>query len=194
MRKSRQNRTQNQKQGIWIFLVVLLVCFVISAGGSYLYFRDRFAFESEFIADIESQRARVQKQNQGGDTQRLYISEGDNEQARQDTLSRKDAVLVTAEDFIREYLSPYQVGLHDLYLDRDGVIYIDFNSSAKKNLGGDVAGELQIIAGLYKGIKSVVPGLSAMKILIEGKEADSIGGHIDISRPIREIFVNSVEQ
>lgn len=194
MRKSGQNRAENQKRGIWIFLLALALCFAVSAAGSYLYFRDRFAFESEFIADIESRRVKAENQKQGVDMRRLYTADGDEEQIKEDALPRKDAVLVTAEDVIRKYLSPYQAGLHDLYLDRDGVIYIDFSSSVKQNLGGDVAGELQIFAGLFRGIKSAVPGLSAIKILIEGKEADSIGGHIDISMPVGEIIVNSVEQ
>ena len=39
---------------------------------------------------------------------------------------------------------------------------------------------------LFNGIRTSVPGLTAMKILIEGKEVQNLGGHIDISKPIGE--------
>jgi hypothetical protein len=49
-----------------------------------------------------------------------------------------------------------------------------------------------VIARLYKGIKFKVPGFTALKILINGKETESFGGHIDISRPIGEEIAESI--
>jgi hypothetical protein len=77
-------------------------------------------------------------------------------------------------------------------MDKDGIIYIDFGDELKKNFRGDALEELNIIGGLYKGIKSAVPGFNALKILIEGRETESFGGHIDISRPIGEEIAESI--
>src|SRR4030067_927970 len=40
--------------------------------------------------------------------------------------------------------------------------------------------------GLYKSIKEKVPDFKSLRILINGKEAESFGGHIDISGPMGE--------
>ena len=108
------------------------------------------------------------------------------------TVLRKDRLLVITEDIIREHMSPYGVRLIDLYLDKEGVIYIDFSSEIRKNFKGDVSEELGIIAGLYKGIKSNIPGLTAIKILIESREAETLGGHIDISKPMGEEIARDI--
>lgn len=101
-------------------------------------------------------------------------------------MSRKDRMLVLAEDTIKKMVEENDVKLLDLYLDRNGVIYMDFSDELKKNYDMDIAQELTFLAALFNGIRSSVPGLTAMKILIEGREVDSLGGHIDISIPIGE--------
>jgi hypothetical protein len=51
---------------------------------------------------------------------------------------------------------------------------------------------LSIFAEMYKRIEPVVPGFTALKILVEGHEAETIGGHIDISRPLGKEIADSV--
>ena len=115
---------------------------------------------------------------------RLYGDSGRKQDDQDSAVLRKDTLLVVAEDIIRKYVKPYSVRLLDLYMDKEGVIYIDFGGELIKNFKGDALEELRIIAGLYRGIKSTVPGFTALKILIEGRETESFGGHIDISKPI----------
>jgi len=175
------------------FVLLLITAFVISIGASFFYLKDKFAFESPFISGGDLQGREMGDENAGEPEMRLYKPKERDLPVRGGTVLRKDTLLVMVEDFIRMRVEPYRVNLLDLYLDREGVIYIDFGSEIKKNFMGDASEELNILAGLYKGIKETVPGLTAMKILIEGKEDKSFGGHIDISRPIGEEVTYNVQ-
>lgn len=173
------------------FLLLLVVSFAVSTGTGFFYFRNKFAFDSSFIADIEARHEKKVNEGPKKGPGRLY--EGVRQEEIQDnTVFRQDAHLVRAEDIIRKYFEPYKVRLLDLYLDNEGVIYIDLGDEIKRNFSGGAVEELKLIAGLYSSIKPVVPGFSALKILIEGSEAESFGGHIDISKPIGEEIAESI--
>ena len=190
-RKKRGKKAQNRESS-WLFIITLIISFSISMGASYFYFKDKFSFESSFIAEIESRKANAIDKDRGNDIQRLYETRGSDQLIQGSMIFRKDTLLVTAEDFIRQHLSSYSATLLDLYLDQEGIIYIDFGSEIKKNFRGDAYGEMNVLAGLFKGMKNIVPGLSAIKILIEGKEAETFGGHIDISKPLGEEIAYSI--
>lgn len=169
-----------------LFLFVLVVSFAFSAGSSYFLLKDEFAFDSAFLADIEARKDKEGLMGQGRDARRLYGAGKQESDTEDSVVLRQDTLLVVTEDIIRNYVKSYKVRLLDLYMDKEGVIYIDFGDEFKKNFHGDAFEEVKMIAGLYSSIKSTIPGFNALKILIEGREADSIGGHIDISRPIGE--------
>ncbi len=191
MKKSRPSRKKHAPSKTWLFLCALGISFALSTGAGFYYFKDRFAFESEFIADIEARQVREGSHARQTESRRLYGS-GKPELDSEDSVDlRQDTLLVIAEDIIRKYIEEYKVRLLDLYLDKEGVLYIDVGDEIKRNFEGDVMGEIKIISSLYSGIKSIIPGLSALKILIEGSEAESFGGHIDISRPIGEEIAES---
>lgn len=180
----RARRTRKTKSYFWHYLLVTALVFITSTTASYLYFKPRLAFKVPFIENIESQQLGT-KSNEGEENfLRLYKSrrEGlfDNDELRRGTL------LVTAEDIIREYMEPRGVKLLDLYMDKYGTIYADFSSELRKNFNGDAFDEYQIIADLYKRMRINAPNFNSLKILINGKEVESFGGHIDISKPIGE--------
>ncbi len=181
--KKGKKKTKNRR---WPIVMVLLCVYLFSAGASYIFLKDKFAFESTFITEIEARLALNENKKKLKQTGRLYESSGSVPAVKSGTVPRKDRMLVIAEDTIRKLVEKYDVKLLDLYLDTDGVIYMDFSDELKKNYHMDISQELNFLTGLFNGVRSINPGLTAMKILIEGKEADSLGGHIDISKPIGE--------
>ncbi len=170
----------------WPFIMVLLCAYALSSGASYFFLKDKFAFESSFITEIETRQALNEHRKKTRETGRLYGANGSIPAVKSGTVPRKDRILVIAEDTIKKMVAKYDARLLDLYLDRNGVIYMDFSDELKKNYHMDISEELNFLAALFNGIRSNVPGLTAMKILIEGREIDSLGGHIDISKPIGE--------
>ena len=186
MKKSKPIRKMPEKNRLIPFLFIVTISFAISTSLSYYLLKDKFSFDSDFIAGIEARQEKEEKRMQKKASRRLYGSDKQEYETEDAVVLRKDTLLIVAEDIIKKYVKPYKVRLLDLYLDKEGVIYIDFGDEIKRNFNGDAAEEIQIIAGLFSGIKSTIPGFKALKILIGGREAESFGGHIDISKPIGE--------
>ena len=181
--KKGNSKTKNRR---WPIVIVLLFVYILSAGVSYFLLKDEFAFESTFITEIQTRQALSESKKKPEQTCILYETSESVPAVKSGTVPRKDRMLVIAEDTIRKMVEEYDVKLLDLYLDRDGLIYMDFSDELKKNYHMDISQELTFLAGLFNNLRLSIPGLTAMKILIDGKEIDSLGGHIDISKPIGE--------
>jgi hypothetical protein len=184
-KKKRYNKTNR------VFLIILIAAFAVSMGISYFYFKGRFEFDSSFIEELVSRQAKTERKEQKDNGLRLYEPENIISENSDDTALRKDASLAAAEDITGKYLKAYDTKLLDLYIDKEDIVYVDIGNELKKNFRGGASEELNIIAGLYKGIEQAVPGFKALKILIEGHEAETLAGHISISEPIgKEIAEN----
>ena len=192
MKRSRPNKKKRKRMSSWLFVFILILIYTGTMGVSYLYFEDKFAFESTYIAEIGLVHGDTPSDEQNGDPSRLYEGQESAPFIRSGTVFRKDALLFVVEDIINKSMMRYNVKLRDLYMDREGIVYIDFGGGLNKNFKGDATEELHLIAGLYKGIKFKIPGFTALKILVNGKETESFGGHIDISRPIGEEIAQSI--
>jgi hypothetical protein len=169
--------------------MALIITFAVSAAASYFLLKGKFSFDSSFMSELESRQASVVHKEQKKDTPRLYEHQAAESGPGE---GGKGEISASAEDAVRKYLQTYKVRLLDLYIDGEGIVYVDIGDELKKNFKGDAAEELSIFAELYKRIEPVVPGFTALRILIEGHEAETIGGHIDISKPLgKEIADNT---
>ena len=182
--KTIKRKKRKKKGGPWLFIFFLVVLFSVSLAGSYIYFKPIFVFDSSFIDDIGEGRSRILKKEKKAPG-RLYGSNVDDETTWYNAEHRKDSAIISVENMIRNYLESYSTSLLDLYMDKEGVIYIDIGKEIQKNFKGDAFEEYNVIARLCSNIKANMPDFTALKIIIDGKEAESLGGHIDISRPIR---------
>jgi len=177
------------KKGSKKFLFVMLLFFLISAGTSYIYFKPMLSSKSSVATYSSAGRPLEKPKDIKEGHQRLYKSDGEDASTEEASGFNSDPELAAAENSIKKYLEPYNTALLDLYMDSEGIIYLDLGGELKRNFKGDASDELNIIAGLYKSIEEAVPSFRALKILIEGKEAETLGGHIDISMPVgREIL------
>lgn len=73
-----------------------------------------------------------------------------------------------------------------IYNGSDGILYIDLSGEFKGNFQGDVMAESLVLRGLYETVISTDPNIKDIKLLIEGKEIDSLGGHLSLLYPIGE--------
>ncbi|MBI4843456.1 MAG: hypothetical protein HY809_03930 [Nitrospirae bacterium] len=183
MKSSRQKRKVRKKGNPWSFILLAAAVFVTASLASYIYLKPKFTFESAFISEIHSRNKSLSEDEEKMPSPELY---GNSSGASSEEGFREDAALAAAGSVITEFMRTYEVELLDLYMDRSGVIYIDLSAGLVRNFQGDVFKEFNVISGLYGKIKESVPGFTAMKILIQGKEAESLAGHIDISRPVGE--------
>ncbi|MBW2107941.1 MAG: GerMN domain-containing protein [Deltaproteobacteria bacterium] len=80
---------------------------------------------------------------------------------------------------------PAETELLALYVDENGVGYVDFNKAVRDNHPGGSLTELLSIYSVVNSLCLNMPEIQAVKILIEGRDAQTLAGHIDIRYPLR---------
>lgn len=81
---------------------------------------------------------------------------------------------------------PPQAKALGVYFGSDGILYVDLSNEFRANFQGDALSEFLLLRGLYESLLSNIPGMKDVKIFIDGKEADSIGGHLRADVPLGE--------
>ncbi|HEB75834.1 MAG TPA: hypothetical protein ENJ04_05745 [Nitrospirae bacterium] len=107
----------------------------------------------------------------------------------------------TAEILINEYLDvsgkagsgilPEGTRVDNIFISSDGVVYLDFNREFSRNFQGDVLDEYMLLKSIFNTILGNLDVRDVM-ILINGKEAETIGGHLLINRPLKEIVTQEM--
>lgn len=110
-------------------------------------------------------------------------------------VKRMGSVTVSAEEIVEEFLKgplhreksevPHGAKVLGLYFGTDGILYVDLSDEFRRNFHGDALSEFLLLKGLYESIISNVAGIDDVKILIEGKEMESIGGHLFALYPLK---------
>ncbi|MCK4486734.1 MAG: GerMN domain-containing protein [Desulfobacterales bacterium] len=78
---------------------------------------------------------------------------------------------------------PAKTRLLALYVAEDGIAYVDFDKAiSDKHPGGSLC-EMFTIFSIVNTLALNIPEIEAVKILIEGREAKTLAGHIDIRFP-----------
>ena len=81
--------------------------------------------------------------------------------------------------------SPHPLGpgseIRDVYLIDPGLAVIDLNAAfADGHRSGVLVEELSVVS-LVQTLSANIPGITRVKILVEGKERDTLAGHADLS-------------
>lgn len=104
-----------------------------------------------------------------------------------------------AGTLIREYLKYLQGELGKtkilgIYKSQENLLYIDFSSDFKRGFSGNASDEYNLLKSLYQTIRENIPEIKDVKILIEGKEVDSIGGHFNTLYSLEQILEKGVQE
>lgn len=116
--------------------------------------------------------------------------------AEERTLVQQDGVVERVRDIVYaliegpegdEYLPtvPAETRLLALYVTEDGIGYVDFDRAISEKHPGGSLSELFTIFSIVNTLALNIPEIEAVKILIEGREAETLAGHIDIRFPFR---------
>jgi len=104
-----------------------------------------------------------------------------------------------AEAVAAEYLKGLREGLNDskligVYRDKRGIIYIDLSDEFRKNFSGDIRQEFELLKSLYQTITVNIPDTEDVRLLIDGKEVESVGGHFNALYPLGDTVREYPEQ
>jgi spore germination protein GerM len=78
---------------------------------------------------------------------------------------------------------PEGVACRAFYLADKGTAYVDFSSDIREKHPGGSEAELLAIYSIVNSLVLNVDEVKKVKILVEGSEADTLGGHIDLRFP-----------
>ncbi|MFZ5995952.1 MAG: GerMN domain-containing protein [Nitrospirota bacterium] len=97
------------------------------------------------------------------------------------------------EHVIIEYLKGLEQDIKDtkllgVYRDKRNILYIDLSDEFRKGFSGDVRQEYALLSSLYETVMTNIVGVEDVKVLIEGKEVESLGGHFTLLYPLRDVI------
>ena len=76
--------------------------------------------------------------------------------------------------------------LHAIFLTNTGDAYVDLTGELRANHPGGTTNEILTIYSLVNALTANLPAVTNVQILIDGKEVDTLGGHLDLRRPIAQ--------
>jgi len=191
------NRQVNIKK---LSVIILLVCLLLgSAIGGYLYFSKNFSKKRQAVEEI------VQPITKPEDlfTLRIYYPVDSRLQIEERRLPRRTKEIAIAETLVEEFLKgpaggvqsniPQNVRLLSIYKDGDRIFYIDLSDEFRRNFHGDALIEFLLLKGLYESLISNIQDVQDVKVLIEGREVDTLGGHLYLSYPLKDMVSGEYE-
>ena len=80
-------------------------------------------------------------------------------------------------------LAPDGTTLRRLWVRDDGTAYADFSAQLTEGLAGS-SDEILRLYAIVDSLTMNVPEIRRVGVLIDGRERDTLGGHIDVRRPV----------
>jgi hypothetical protein len=94
------------------------------------------------------------------------------------------------------YLSAVPAGtsLRALFIGERGEAFVDLSGDVRAKHPGGALDELYTTYAIVNAITVNLPSITRVQILIDGKEADTLAGHVDLRHPLRKNLTWTVLQ
>jgi sporulation and spore germination protein len=79
---------------------------------------------------------------------------------------------------------PAGTKLRDLFLASDGAAFVDLSPEVTTAHPGGALTELLTVYTIVDVLTENLPAITSVQILVDGKEADTLAGHVDLRRPL----------
>jgi spore germination protein GerM len=131
-------------------------------------------------------------------TARLYYvsSEGTKLSAVDREVAYADGPAAQAQEIVNAQLapapapllSPIPAGttLRALYLSAKGEAYVDLSRDVAAAHTGGTQDELLTIYAIVNALTANLPAVTSVQLLVDGKEVDTLAGHIDLRKPLEK--------
>jgi spore germination protein GerM len=81
---------------------------------------------------------------------------------------------------------PEGTQLRALYVTERGDAFVDLSSDARTNHTGGTLDELFTVYAIVDALTVNLPAITRVQILVEGKEVDTLAGHVDLRHPLQK--------
>jgi len=127
----------------------------------------------------------------------LYFSDKDNSFLKAETrdLFHSDDPVEFGKNIVEALIEGPRTGLmrtitidtklKAFYITKDGTAYVDLSDTIRDAHPGGVKSELFTIYSIVNSLTLNIPEIDTVKILISGKEAMTLNGHIDVRFPFK---------
>ena len=185
--KKKGKKKSRKKGGVWKIFFLLII---IGIGFSILYL-----FHQEISDSIKPWfgKRRILREKK---VIALYFSDQEGEHLvgeKREILKRED-VAEEAKDAINGLIKgprgkliptlPPQTKLLGLELGENGVAKVNFDKALSKRHPGGSSAEIMTVYSIVNSLTLNFPRIKRVQILIEGKAAETIAGHLSLGRPI----------
>jgi spore germination protein GerM len=81
---------------------------------------------------------------------------------------------------------PEGTALRSLFLSEKGHAFVDLSSDARVRHTGGALDELFTIYAIVNALTVNLPAITRVQILVDGKEVDTLAGHVDLRHPLQK--------
>ena len=182
---------------LWIILIVLF--FIAGVAGSYLFMRNFTLREKQTPSPI-AQSPLMEPVDIS--VLRIYLPHNNRLDLVEKKIPKRISNTAIAEAVVEEFFKqtvddgitsiPQNVKLLGLYKDEGQMLYVDLSDEVRRNFQGDALSEYLLLKGIYESLVSNVQDFQDVKILVEGKEIETLGGHFYLNYPLKNTFSSEV--
>ena len=110
----------------------------------------------------------------------IFVSSSVVDQAKQ---AIKELIAGPQNDLISPF--PPETKLRELFITPQGIAYIDFSGEVQERHPSGASAEIATVYSVVNSLTYNFKPIKSVFILIDGGEQETLGGHIDLSRPLR---------
>jgi len=180
------------RRSFWIALVIAF--FLAGAAGGYLLVKE---FSAKKPAAPAVAGPNLPSAVQDFFTLRMLYPEGDHLRTVDKMVPGRTKQSSIAEAVVEEYFKgpgngapspiPMNVKLLGIYRGADQILYVDLSDEMRRNFQGDAKAEYLVLRGLYESLIANLENLQDVKVLVEGREAETLGGHLFLKYPLKSM-------
>lgn len=184
----------------WVPLLVLV--FALLGFGGYVISKNKIRLPWQPAPQSPAEKAGKElPASEDVFTVRIFYPKGEGLILSEKKLPRRTKSLAIAEAVIEEYFRerpdaegrfPKNVRLLGIYRDEKQVVYIDLSDELRRQFRGDALAEYLLLKGLFDSLAANVLDLQDVKVLIEGRELDTLGGHFHLKNRLRSLVAFDV--
>jgi spore germination protein GerM len=83
-----------------------------------------------------------------------------------------------------------EVKIREVFIDDQGTAYIDFSEALSQTHPGGPWAEMLTLRSIMQTLVANVPSIKRLQILVEGREVETLAGHLDIRRPLDTTWIS----
>jgi len=175
-----------------LIITLLGLLFITVIAGGYFYFLKVYSKRIQAEKAVETLPVK-----EDFSTVRIFYPVGNRLQIEERILQRRVTQKEIAQAIVEEFLKgpvsaetshiPKEARVVGIYRRIDSILFVELSAEFRRNFQGDALAEYLLLKALYETLISNFDDIKDIKVLIEGREVETLGGHFYLSYPLKGI-------